>query len=231
MDQYTTLTLKERQFFTEDLRVLGFEPEEPIDYNPGEYATIGTGGVFRQYSIASHPSQDRILFFVELVEGGELSPKLFDLELGDEVLMWDVTLGNLGNVKSNYHFMVATVTGISPYLSVLREFSLRDSPPEVYVLHGASYPEEFGNIKGVIDSFAGDWLTYVQTVSRPWETDKWGGETGRTGDVLRKHLDGSGFPPSETAAYLTGHPQMIEKGQGILKRAQIGSVHEERYFG
>lgn len=231
MNQYTRLTLKDRAFHTEDLMRFGFEPESPIDYDPGEYATIGTESVQRQYSIASHPSEPRIEFFIERVEGGELSPKLFELGFGDQIWMWDVTLGDLGEVESDFHFMIATVTGVSPYLSVLKEFSQMENPPKCYLLHGASYPEEFGSLEGKVKTFGGDWLTYVQTISRPFESPRWNGETGRVEDVLRKHLDNSGFPKPETAAYLTGHPKMIEKARGVLERTRIGSVHEERYFG
>ena len=240
--QYTKLTLKHRSFFTEDLRVFGFKPENPVDYNPGEYATLGVledgDPIMRKYSIMSHPSDPTIDFFIERVGGGELSPRLFDLDLGDTAWMWDVTLGNLGSVKAGHHFIACTVTGISPFIPILKERAESEDPTPTYVLHGASHASEFGSLEGTVGSiesgyspYRDSWLTYVQTISRPWDNSGWSGEIGRVEDVLRKRFDDAGFPPEETAGYATGHPEMVEKAQGIFERTQIDQFHEERYFG
>ncbi len=58
------------------------------------------------------------------------------------------------------------------------------------------------------------------------------GEVGRVEDVLRKHMDAAGFTAEDAAAYTCGHPQMIDKAQGIFQRARFADeyVHEEKYF-
>ena len=40
----------------------------------------------RPYSIASHPQENRISFYVARVLDGALTPKLFDLKVGDTLL-------------------------------------------------------------------------------------------------------------------------------------------------
>jgi ferredoxin--NADP+ reductase len=72
----------------------------------------------------------------------------------------------------------------------------------------------------------------VPTVSRPWDDPEWTGERGRAEDVLRKHMDASGFPMDDTAVYTCGHPQMIDKAQGIVERTGLPeeAIHEEKYF-
>ena len=62
------------------------------------------------------------------------------------------------------------------------------------------------------------WLTFVPTVSRPWEDQKWTGEKGRVDDLLRKYADMWGIRADNSVAYLCGHPEMIERGKGVLKR-------------
>ncbi|MGH9358978.1 MAG: ferredoxin--NADP reductase, partial [Terriglobia bacterium] len=76
------------------------------------------------------------------------------------------------------------------------------------------------------------WLRYIPCVSRPWEDAAWKGEVGRVEDVARKYLDALALEPSETTAYLCGHPQMIENCKGILQRRgfQKESVREEIYW-
>jgi ferredoxin--NADP+ reductase len=140
----------------------------------------------------------------------------------------------------HYHVMAATVTGVGPYVSIVRH-QRRDlkngtveTPHRLLILHGASRSWELGTYRDELSRLdqESDWLTYVPTVSRPWEDPNWSGEQGRVEDVLRKHLDTQGFPMSETAAYTCGHPQMIENAQGILERAGLPEdhIHEEKYF-
>jgi ferredoxin--NADP+ reductase len=78
-----------------------------------------------------------------------------------------------------------------------------------------------------------DWLTYIPTVSRPWEDPDWKGETGRVDDIVRKYLDAAeDFTPETAVAYACGHPQMIENVRGILRRAGFDDafIREEQYF-
>jgi len=76
------------------------------------------------------------------------------------------------------------------------------------------------------------WLTYVATISRPWEDTDWKGETGRVDDIIRKYTDLWDLHGSNTMAYLCGHPEMIEHGKGILRRHgwEKEAMKEEVYF-
>ena len=76
------------------------------------------------------------------------------------------------------------------------------------------------------------WLKYVPTVSRPWEDEKWTGETGRADDLLRKYADMWELTGENCVGYLCGHPEMIEHGKGILKRKNFPKevIKEEVYW-
>ena len=76
------------------------------------------------------------------------------------------------------------------------------------------------------------WLTYIPTVSRPWEDADWAGETGRVEDVIRKYVDKWDLVIADTTGYLCGHPQMIELGNGILTRRGFDkqSLRQEVYW-
>ena len=106
-----------------------------------------------------------------------------------------------------------------------------DKPHRFLILHGASRSWELGTY---LDEFAEavdryEWLSYVPTVSRPWEDPKWTGEVGRVEDVLRKHMDAAGFTSENAAAYTCGHPQMIED---VRERLEGTNFHfeEERFW-
>jgi len=247
LSDYHTLTLTERVDFADDLAVFRLQADEPIDFTPGQYATLGliSNGqerpLLRPYSVVSAPGQRELEFFIERVDEGALTPRLWTLTPGADVWMREKLVGRFVlDTDYRQHVMVATVTGVGPYISIARhqiqalESGILESPHQLLILHGASRSWELGTyhdeLVALSDQF--DWLEYVPVVSRPWEDPDWGGELGRVEDVIRKYVDASPFSPSETAAYTCGHPQMIDKAQGIFERTGFDpdAIHEEKYF-
>jgi ferredoxin--NADP+ reductase len=238
--------LTERIDFSDDLAMMRFKPEGPFTFKPGQYATIamedGDRLIQRPYSIVSSPLEPFLEFFVELVPEGELTPRLWRLKTGDSVwvrnrIVGAFTLDEKSGMKR--HLMAATVTGAAPYISMARTQRLEmqqgkvTEPHQMAIIHGASRSWELGVYKDELSAFAGEgWLTYVPTVSRPWEDPEWRGEIGRVEDVLRKHADRVGFDGTNAVGYSCGHPDMIEKAKGIMSRARFPKerIKEEKYF-
>jgi ferredoxin-NADP reductase len=78
-------TIAKKQEVAEDLFLLWLRPEVPFNFKPGQYITIGTGGIERPYSIASAPYEDMIELFIEHVlpeHGGKLTPLLWNQHVG-----------------------------------------------------------------------------------------------------------------------------------------------------
>jgi ferredoxin--NADP+ reductase len=134
---------------------------------------------------------------------------------------------------------VSTVTGIAPYISMVRTL-LRDlnegrlsEPFRLVVLQGTSRSDEFG-YDGELRALAAEhsWLTYIPTISRPWEDPDWKGERGRVDDLVRKYTDALELTPETTTAYLCGNPGMIVNARDILKRRgfEHTSIKEETYW-
>jgi ferredoxin--NADP+ reductase len=243
--KFCRVRLVERIDFTEDLALFRFRPEEPVAFTPGQYATLAleVGGklVPRAYSIVSAPHEPELEFFIELVPHGELTPRIWELREGDEMWMRRKIVGHFTlQTQRTQHLMLATVTGIAPYLSMIRAQRHAIEQGETVshrflVIHGASRSKELGIYLDELRTLAQqvDWLTYVPTISRPWEDPAWQGETGRVDDVIRKYLDTTAsFGPETTVAYACGHPQMIENARGILRRARFADefIREEQYF-
>jgi len=244
---YSELTLVERVDFSDDLAVFRLRAPAPVDFTAGQYATIGLMDestdrpLLRPYSVASAPGSTELEFFIERVDDGDLTTRLWDLERGASIWMREKIVGRFVlDTDRPFHVMAATVTGVAPYVSIARaqvealdEGDL-DEPHRFLILHGGSRSWELGTYREELSGLAQrvDWLDYVPTVSRPWEDPDWTGERGRVEDVLRKHLDATSFPLNETAVYTCGHPQMIDKAQGIFERAGIDedAIHEEKYF-
>jgi hypothetical protein len=66
--------------------VLWLKPEVEFQFIPGQYITIGAGGIERPYSIVSAPYEPHIELFIEYLlpeHGGKLTPLLHAQHVGD----------------------------------------------------------------------------------------------------------------------------------------------------
>jgi len=238
-------TVVSRRDITSELWVVRIRPEEPIPFKAGQYVTIGMTAsekmIERPYSVASAPQEAELEFFLELVPQGQLTPHLYPVTVGGEVFMRRAAKGRfLLDTASGHanHFLVATVTGVAPYVGMVREMAARADrgetiPFRIGVLQAASVSAEFGyyeELSALARKYP--WLSYVASISRTWQDPDWKGELGRAEEIVRKHLDALGFTAADTTAYVCGNPDMIENAKGVFKRAGFSkeSVKEEVYW-
>ena len=232
---WATLTKKEQ--LTEDLWKMWLKPEQKFDFKPGQYCTIGSGGIERAYSIASSPDEDQIELFIELVPppDGNLTPLLNELNVGDTVTM-RLRAKGIFVLKPEFknHVMVGTVTGIAPYVSMMRKHlkESESSDKKFIILEGASYLDEFGYEEELMSlDKSNNNVTFEASVSRPDEerNDSWTGYKGRVNNILLDRLDEWGLNPSETIVYACGHPGMIEDVKEKLENTDYTFL-EERFW-
>ena len=234
-----------RTDYAEDLWVIRVRPEHKLVFRPGQYVTLGVDQpahlMERAYSICSSPMEDEVEFFIELVIDGGLTPLLYKMTVGDWLWMRRQTKGLFlldGKSGHTQHFLVCTVTGVAPYVSMVRTLAReaeagKDPGVHVVVLQAASRSWEFA-YREELEALGRrwSWLRYIPTISRPWEDPEWKGEVGRVEDLLRKYIDSLGLEPRNTTAYVCGHPEMIENAKAILRRRGFGKefIREELYW-
>ena len=245
-DKFYRARIIERKDFSSDLWRIRVDPGGEFHYAPGQYATLGVHSpskhVERPYSIVSSPEEPELELFIELVPEGELTPHLYHLAEGAEVVVRRKTKGLFlrgAPVDAEDHLFAATVTGIAPFCSMLRTLVRRWRDQEwkterrLILLLGASRSYEFGYLEEM-NALAAEvpWFEFVPTVSRPWEDAEWPGETGRVEDILRKYADAYGVKPGSAGVYLCGHPQMIANARGIMLRRGFSDkeIREEQYW-
>ncbi|MGH9405717.1 MAG: FAD-binding oxidoreductase [Terriglobia bacterium] len=244
-EKYQKIEIIERRDLGPELWTIRTRAEEKLNFKPGQYATLAAERdgrmIQRAYSIVSSPLENEIEFFFELVPEGELTPLLFKGQPGDFLWMRRQSRGLFtlnGASGRRQHFLVCTVTGVAPYVSMVRYLARQEESgvpveDELYLLQAASRSWEFAYCDE-LRAFATRvrWLRYVPTISRPWEDPEWKGEVGRADDLVRKYLDSFGISPSTATAYLCGHPQMIDNCKGILKRSGFAkeAIREEIYW-
>lgn len=243
--RFTTAEITRRVDLTEDLWKIWLRPEQHFDFKPGQYCTIGAEGIERPYSIVSSPDEAEIELFIELVPppDGNLTPVLYGMGVGETVTLRPRPKG-IFVLKPEFknHVMVGTVTGMAPYVSMLRKFLNDSSWPEnngvarpdyrFHVLEGASYKDEFGydeELEALAKKHS--FIKFMPSVSRPAESrnDGWQGAVGRINTLVEAYVADADLEPDETCVYACGHPQMIED---VGRRFEGTGFHfeEERFW-
>jgi ferredoxin-NADP reductase len=225
-------TIVRRQDATDDLFVIWLEPDIRFEFAAGQYVTIGAGGIERPYSIASAPYEPHLELFIEFVlpeHGGHLTPLLYARQVGDVLTMRPKPKGQFtlrAGVRN--HVMVATVTGIAPYRSMIRQFiheretGTRGSEDDCrfFIMQGASHHDEFVYDRELLDLKGRypDLIEVVCSVSRPLaeRNSAWAGPVGRIHLLVEEYLDRWALPKDHTLVYLCGNPGMIKDATATL---------------
>lgn len=229
-------------------RCAGSKPDKEVIAKPDEI-------IRRSYSIASSPREAAAFNYVELyinmVDDGLFTPRLFDLNVGDKLWLMQRPAGmfTLQGVPEDKHLVfISTGTGLGPYISILRTILAEPSQKDrkFAVLHGVRHSLDLG-FQSELETMArlsGGRLVYLPTLSRPQnEHAPWKGLTGYVQDLWNSDEIAKvwGFAPGldNCHIYLCGNPKMIEDMQALLYGAGYrkntkgdpgGQVHTESYW-
>jgi ferredoxin/flavodoxin---NADP+ reductase len=249
------------------LRVIPDGWELP-EFIPGQYAALGLPGaaprcdsslpeetppdpeklIMRAYSIASSSvSREFIEFYVALVHSGALTPRLFALSVGDP--LWISTkfkgMFTMSEIPGKYNIvLIATGTGVAPYMSMIRTEITEGVRHRFAVIHGAyhsidlGYHSELKTLASISEKF-----TYIPVLSHAQdEKVPWHGEEGFVQKIWTHGILAQKWglvpTPKNTHVFLCGNPMMIEAMTNLLgkegfkkhSRKEPGEVHTEEYF-
>lgn len=238
------------------------------DFKPGQYTVLGLPGssprctecdpeerpppadrlIQRAYSIASSSvAKEYMEFYITIVRSGALTPRIFELSIGDRIWLSPKCTGffTLEEVPRDASVvLVATGTGLAPYVSMVRSQLTFEARRRIAIIHGARHSWDLG-YQDELRSLArlSRALTYIPVISRPdAEPVPWRGEVGYVQDVWNRGCieDAWGFRPGPegTHVFLCGNPAMIESMEEILRkdgfreqtRKTPGQYHVERYW-
>jgi ferredoxin--NADP+ reductase len=118
-------------------------------FTPGHYTRLGLGGgedvVWRPFSLASANYEDHLEFIAVVVPGGAFSEYLRRLRVGDPLCVDKASFGFLTVdqlAPGKVLWLLASGTGIGPFLSILRDPAVWQSYQRLIVVHSVRHSSE-----------------------------------------------------------------------------------------
>lgn len=221
------------------------------DFVPGQFVNLGRetpeGIIKRSYSVASAPGEPTQVFVVK-VDGGQFTDPLFGAQVGDAVHVQPRAGGvftlEYTNPENRVLWLVATGTGLAPYISMLRHGGIWDQWDKVVVLHGTrtvsqlAYADEIAahqaarpgalHYHGFVTRDDDHPLVLASTapgVGTPGTLHR-GRITQAVDDGRLEALVGEPLRPGDAHVMLCGNPALIEEMQAQLEAR--GLTHHRR---
>jgi NAD(P)H-flavin reductase len=209
------------------VRDLRFEFEKEFNFEAGQFVNLsfkeGEEILKRPYSIASIPqNKNYIDLCIKNVEGGKVSPKIFEKREGDEFeIMGPLGVFKIRNQKENLYF-IGTGTGIAPLRSMILDLlKNKKTEKQITLIFGCRYENEILYEKEFLELEKNNPnFRYIRVVSKP--TDNWVGRQGHVQenlDVIKDILN--------SEFYICGLPAMFE---GVKEKLfSLGVSKEDIY--
>lgn len=222
--------------------------ESRYEFADAEYEPADPDKMIRRaYSVASGSvDTDHVELYVSLVKSGALTPRLFNLKTGDKLFMNKKFTGmfTLDQVEDDKNIiLIATGTGVAPYMSMLRSSIKNHETRKYAVVHGSynswdlGYRSELRTVERFSPNFS-----YIPTISHPEnEPIEWKGNVGFVQSILENRVLqekwGTEITPENTSVFLCGHPKMIEDvvellakdGFTVHSKKDPGPIHTEKF--
>ena len=206
------------------------------------------GYVFRAYSVASSPYDEFIEFFSVVIPEGEFTSKVNHIQVGDSLLLNTTPFGYLTLARyqlplPNDLWLLATGTGLAPFLSILKTIDVWQQYQRIILVYSArtsqelAYQAEIGSIKSIYGD-NGAAFVFLPIVTR--EAD-YAGEKARVPNLIVSgkltELVGQKLDKEHSHVMLCGNPQMVEDTKEALKsigltmnRRGEGNIAVENYW-
>lgn len=157
--------------------------DQRLRFRNGEFIMIGLESeearpIMRAYSIASANHDEHLEFFSIKVPDGALTSRLQNLSPGDNVLIGSKPTGTLVMTDLNPGknlYLVATGTGLAPFLSIIQDPETYERFDKVVLMHGVRRQSELAYASWLTETlpnheFFGEWvrdqLVYYPAVTR-----------------------------------------------------------------
>jgi ferredoxin--NADP+ reductase len=254
-DKFTIETITDVRPWTDSLFSFRTTRDRGYRFVPGQFARIGVVDpengekIWRAYSIASASYDEHLEFFSVVVPNGAFTSRLSRLKEGDPILVERKSYGFLTTDRFQQGrdlWMLATGTGLAPFLSILHEFETWEHYDNLVLVQSVRTQAELAYedlIRGFEGSeYYGEFahkLRYARIVTREPVPDAFGDRVTKllASGVLEENL-GIRLDHDRSRIMLCGNPEMVEDSRRLLvdrgfrlsRRGEPGHLAVENYW-
>jgi ferredoxin--NADP+ reductase len=253
-EKFTRQTLLDVHPLTPNLFTLRTTRDPGYRFRAGQFARLGVtkadgSTVWRAYSMVSSPHDEFLEFFSIVVPGGEFTSELSRLEVGDTLLVDRQAFGYLTLdrfVDGRDLWLLATGTGLAPFLSILQDFEVWEKFERILLVYSVREARELAYRDLIAGLAQRDYLVefahklqFIPIVTRESYP---GALNGRITTLIEngelERAAGVPLTPEHSRVMLCGNPQMIDDTRKVLKRRDMnlslsrrpGQVAVETYW-
>ena len=254
-DKHTTETITEVRPWTDSLFSFRTTRDRGYRFVPGQFARLGVHDqasgttVWRAYSIASAHYEEHLEFFSVVVPGGAFTSRLARLREGDPILVERKSYGFLTTDRFEAGrdlWMLATGTGLAPFLSILHDFETWERYDNLVLVQSVRTQQELA-YEDLIRSFETSEyyaeharkLRYARIVTREPAPGAMRDRVTKllANGVLEGNI-GVKLDHDRSRIMLCGNPEMVEdsrrilveRGYRISRRGDPGQLAVENYW-
>jgi ferredoxin--NADP+ reductase len=254
-DKYTIETITGVRPWTRSLFSFRTTRDRGYRFVPGQFARLGVRGagsdeiVWRAYSIASAHYDEHLEFFSVVVPGGAFTSRLSKLSEGDEILVERKSYGFLTTDRFEAGrdlWMLATGTGLAPFLSILHDLATWESYDNLVLVQSVRTQPELA-YEDLIRGFESSEyyaelahkLRYARIVTREPVPGTLRDRVTKllANGVLEENI-GLRLDHERSRIMLCGNPEMVEDSRKLLiergfrlsRRGEPGHLAVENYW-
>ncbi|WP_196139056.1 ferredoxin--NADP reductase [Aliikangiella sp. G2MR2-5] len=208
--------------------------DQSLRFRNGEFVMVGLPGdskpVLRAYSIASANHEEYLEFFSIKVPNGKLTSRLQFIKPGDEIFVSRKPTGTLvtDDLRPGKHlYLLATGTGLAPFLSIIYDPEVYSRFDKIVLFHGVRNIDDLAyrnllenqlSAHPYLGELAKDKLIYYPSVTREKFINQ-----GRITDLITSGQLASdiGLPqlnPQTDRVMICGSPGMLEDTRKLLNQ-------------
>ena len=254
-DKYTTQTITHVRPWTDSLFSFRTTRDQGYRFVPGQFARLGVKNeengeiVWRAYSIASAAHDEHLEFFSVVVPNGAFTSRLSQLKEGDPLYVERKSYGFLTTDRFEAGrdlWMLATGTGLAPFLSILHDFETWEKYDNLVLVQSVRTQAELA-YEELIESFDqseyyaefAHKLRYARIVTREPVPGTLRERVTKllANGVLEENI-GVKLDHERSRIMLCGNPEMVEDSRKILidrgyrlsRRGEPGHLAVENYW-
>jgi ferredoxin-NAD(P)+ reductase (naphthalene dioxygenase ferredoxin-specific) len=211
------------EVLTHDIRRLRIRAAKPMEFSPGQYASLQfTPDHIRPYSWAGLPQDEEMEFHIRQVPDGRVSDYVFNhLAVGDAVrISGPLGTAYLRRKHAGVMLCVGGGTGIAPIVSIVRGAIEAGMDNPIHLYFGVRSPEDLYD-QAVLERLAAEHGHMHLHVVVATGTAKVGQRSGLVTDAIRADL------PSlkDARGYFCGAPAMVEALNALALELGMSESH------